>query len=165
MAEEETVDGPFGSITMRWEAGVADGCRLVLKWFYGLLLVDWRLYLIAGLSKGTPTALYVLLRLLDMGWSRCSFLGERRFKLFELGLLVISIVGKQARALFWPLDPPIPPPTPSGLVFLEGAPMEKISGGRFGGDSMSGILKYRSGLLFRKRRLGPWMSRPGGRGS
>ena len=57
--------------------------------------------------------------------------------LFELGLLLTSMVGKLARALS--LVPPMPPP--SGLIFREGAPIEKISGGRFGGDSMSGILK------------------------
>ena len=64
------------------------------------------------------------------------------FMLFELGRLLTSIVGKHAKILS------------SGLPVLEGAPIENISGGRFGGDSMSGILKFRSGLLFRKRPRG-----------
>ena len=49
------------------------------------------------------------------------------------------MISKVCRAFWGPLDPAIPPQL--GLAFLEGAPMENISGGRIGGDSMSGILK------------------------
>ena len=39
----------------------------------------------------------------------------------------------------------------SGLVCREETPIENISGGRFGGDSMSGIKFMRFGLLWRSR--------------
>ena len=81
---------------------------------------------------------------LDDGRSNCSLEMDLLFMLFELGRLLTSIVGKHANNLS------------SGLPVLDGAPIENISGGRFGGDSMSGILKFRSGLLFRKRPRGPF---------
>lgn len=49
----------------------------------------------------------------------------------------------------------------SELRFLEGVPIEKILGGFFNGESMSGIFKYYSGVLCLAHRCWPeilfWM--------